>query len=74
MGFADYILIGAIVLIVGLAAFYVVRAKRKGVNCIGCPSGCNCSNKDNEEKQASVGCSGNCSCCSGCTGHQENDN
>lgn len=58
MGFADYILIGAIVLIVGLAAFYVIKAKKKGVKCIGCPSGCNCSNKDNEEKQASGGCSG----------------
>ena len=32
MGFADYILIGAIVLIVGLAAFYVIRAKKKGVD------------------------------------------
>ncbi len=51
----DFIIIGIIVLIVGLAAFYVISQKRKGAKCIGCPhsptgskpsGGCNCSHKD----------------------------
>lgn len=31
-----------IVLILGLAITYIVRAKKKGVTCIGCPSGESC--------------------------------
>ena len=26
--------------VVGAAVFYVVKAKKKGVKCIGCPGGC----------------------------------
>ena len=33
--------LAAVLLIVGLAAWYIVRSKRKGKRCIGCPeSGC----------------------------------
>lgn len=52
----NYIAIGVILLIVGLAAWYIIRAKKKGKKCIGCPDGC-CSSKDN--------CNGSCSCCGG---------
>lgn len=38
----DIIIIAAIVLIVGLAALYVYKAKRKG-KCIGCPHSATCS-------------------------------
>ena len=37
MGIVDYIAIAAIVLIVGAAACYLIRAKRRGEKCIGCP-------------------------------------
>ena len=30
------------VLILGLAVAYIVKAKRRGVKCIGCPAGGNC--------------------------------
>ncbi len=37
----DYIIIAIVVLIVGLASWYIIREKRKGKKCIGCPhSGC----------------------------------
>ena len=47
MGPIDYVLIGVLLLVVGIAVFYVVRSKKKGVRCIGCPdskscSGCQC--------------------------------
>ena len=39
-------------LLVGGAAGYIYKAKKKGVRCIGCPD--------------ASGCSGNCSGCCGC--------
>ena len=37
-------IVGIIVLgIVGVAAAYIVKQKKKGVKCIGCPDGANCS-------------------------------
>lgn len=43
MGIVDYLLIGLIVFIVGLAVFYIIRAKKKGQKCIGCPYSKSCS-------------------------------
>jgi len=46
------IIVGIIVLaIVGAAAFYIIKEKKKGVKCIGCPDGATCS--------------GSCSACNG---------
>ena len=47
-----------LLLIIGLAVWYVVKAKKSGKKCIGCPSGSNCSS----------GC-GNCAGC-GNTAHK----
>ena len=37
MGPVDYIAIAVIALIIGSAIFYIVRAKRRGEKCVGCP-------------------------------------
>lgn len=50
----NYIIIAIILLIVGLAAFYVIRAKKNGAKCIGCPHG-SCPSKG---KGCSCGCGG----------------
>ena len=51
----ENILIIAVVLaIVGLAVGYVIRAKKKGAKCIGCPSGASCG------KSGCSGCNGQC--------------
>ena len=50
----NILLIAVISLIIGLAAGYVYKAKKRGVKCIGCPD--------------SGACSGKCSGCSGCSG------
>jgi len=55
MGPVDYIILAVIVVIVGLAAFYIYRAKKSGKKCIGCPDGGTCSGNCS-------GCGGNCSC------------
>lgn len=39
---ADIILMGIVILLVGLAVSYIVKSKRSGVKCIGCPSGGSC--------------------------------
>lgn len=46
----NIILLALLGLIVGGAAGYIYKAKKKGVKCIGCPNGADCS--------------GNCSGCS----------
>ena len=48
----DILVLAVIGLIVGLAAGYVIREKKRGATCIGCPSGGSCAS-----------CAG-CSCCS----------
>ena len=45
MGIVDYIAIAAIVLIVGGASFYIIRAKRRGEKCVGCPYAKQCGGK-----------------------------
>ena len=47
MGAVDYIAIAAIILIVGAAIFYIVRAKKRGEKCVGCPYAKECSKKRN---------------------------
>ena len=39
----NLIAFAVIAAIVGLAAGYVYKAKKRGVRCVGCPSGGNCS-------------------------------
>ena len=57
----ENLIIGAVlVLIVGAAVTYIIKAKKKGVKCIGCPAGATCSSK----------CSG-ASGCTGCHTHTE---
>lgn len=50
MTLIDWIVIGVILLIVGGAVAYIVKAKRSGKKCIGCPD--------------SGSCSGSCGACS----------
>lgn len=57
----DYIALAVIVVILAAAVIYLIRAKKKGVKCIGCPSGCKaCKNNKN-----------NSSCCCGCDTQQD---
>jgi len=48
----DFIVIVIIIAIVGGASLYIIRQKKRGVKCIGCPSGENCPNGGK--------CNGNC--------------
>jgi len=50
----DILVVLVLLGIVGAAAIYIVKAKRRGVKCIGCPHAEACAHKGN--------CSGACSC------------
>ena len=55
---ANVIVVFIVALILSVSITYIVKAKKAGVKCIGCPAGGTCS--------------GNCSGCSGsCSGHLE---
>ena len=54
MGFWDVVVIALILAILGGAAWYTWRAKKRGQKCIGCPDGCACS---------SANCTGGCDKC-----------
>ena len=40
----DYIIIAVVLVILGLAGFYVYKAKKSGQKCIGCPHSKTCGN------------------------------
>jgi len=56
----DIILGAVLLLIVGGALAYIIRAKRKGVKCIGCPAAKSCA------AERDSACGGNCSSCKYC--------
>ena len=41
--------------LIGGAAAYLVRAKRSGVKCVGCPAGGNCSSRHEKKKKKLTG-------------------
>ena len=47
----NVIILAVVLLLVGGAIAYIIKAKKKGVTCIGCPAGGHCSGK----------CNGSCS-------------
>ncbi len=55
---ANVMIVLIVLLILGASITYIVKAKKAGVKCIGCPAGGTCS--------------GHCNGCSGsCPGHTE---
>jgi len=57
----NIIIVAIVVLIIGLAAWYVYKAKKSGKKCIGCPDSCSCSSKEKMKCQSGA-CSCNCGC------------
>ena len=45
-----------LIAILGLAISYIIRQKKKGVKCIGCPSGGCCPSKNGKTTQCTCGC------------------
>jgi len=52
----NVIIIAILVVIIGAAAGYVIKAKKSGKKCIGCPDSGSCSTS------GCSGCNGGCGC------------
>ena len=52
----DIIIIGILLIVVGGAVFYIIRAKKKGAKCIGCPAGGNCPDKNSGKSACACNC------------------
>ena len=39
----DFVIMGAVLLIIGAAAAYIIKAKKRGKKCIGCPYSNSCT-------------------------------
>lgn len=53
---ADWIVIGILIVVVGAAIAYIIKSKKRGVKCIGCPAAGNCSAKNNIDSKCGCGC------------------
>ena len=42
----DLIILAILAVILFVVIRYLVKAKKRGVKCIGCPEGCSCGNKE----------------------------
>lgn len=42
MTLTDYLIIGVIAIIIGLAILYIIHAKKSGQKCVGCPHSKTC--------------------------------
>lgn len=42
----NVILAIVLAVILGLAVWYIIRARKKGQKCIGCPGGCTCGGEN----------------------------
>jgi len=56
----DLILVAVLVLIIGGAVVYIIKEKKRGVKCIGCPAAGECASHGQGTASA---CSGGCSGC-----------
>ena len=57
----DIIVLGIVAVILGCAIMYIVKAKKAGAKCIGCPAAGTCSGKNNQKQGATAGCGCGCS-------------
>lgn len=58
----DFVVGGIVVAAVGLALAYIIKSRKNGVKCIGCPEGRNCCSCGHTGESASVCGSDNGSC------------
>ena len=49
----NLIIIGILVVVIGLAAAYIYKAKKRGNKCIGCPYSNTCSAKQKDDCNSS---------------------
>lgn len=59
---ADFIVMAILMVCVGAAVIYIIKEKKKGTKCIGCPAAGTCSRKHSGDTGCSCGSAGESSC------------
>lgn len=54
----DAIVIVILLVVIGAAITYIIKSKKSGVKCIGCPSGSQCPHNQNNTSGCGCGCDG----------------
>lgn len=67
----DIIVIVVLALIIGAATAYIIKAKKSGKKCIGCPDSCSCSEKSKEKAETEKSGCTSCSSCCGCNSEKK---
>ena len=52
MGYETYIVLAVILLVVGVAVGYIIKEKKNGVKCVGCPHAKSCGKKSCNNKKS----------------------
>ena len=52
----NFVVVGIIAVIFAAAVVYIVKEKKRGVKCIGCPAAGTCASGNNVNTECSCGC------------------
>ena len=74
MELIDFIVIGIIAVIVGAAVSYIIKAKKSGKGCIGCPDSASCHSRKKEDNSSSCTSCHSCPYHSKCESSSQSDN
>lgn len=66
----DFIVVAILAVVLGSALAYMIRSRKNGITCIGCPDAKNCASLDHAGKTVS-GCGHDCGACTGCSCHTD---
>lgn len=58
----DFMIVAVLLIIVGAAVIYIVKAKKSGAKCIGCPAGGTCPHSGKTSGKGGCGCQGESTC------------
>lgn len=65
----NFVVIAIIVAILALVILYIVKAKKSGIKCIGCPDAKTCQSRAG----GCSSCNGGCQGCNGCSINKETE-
>lgn len=68
----DFVVIAILAVVVGSALRYLIKARKNGIKCVGCPAGGNCcSCRQAGETTSTCGCGSGSESGSGCGCHAD---
>ena len=54
MNFASFLIVLAVLGMIGFSVFYIIKEKKKGNPCIGCPYGKTCTRYQNNKSEKKI--------------------